>query len=122
MDAGKYARLQAWGGIFQLLRTQRKLSTLERMTLELLRQSSNDFDRCLHLFDYLSKLEEPTSTPDLAKALGLGNETLVQTLRALKEGGFEFKISVSTANWYEPLEIPPSSMLRYLITLRTRKT
>lgn len=121
MDADKYQRLKAWGGIFQQLRYQRTLSTLEKLTLSLLRQHSNDYDRCLRLFDHLLRLEQPLPTPDIAKDLGLSVQTLVQMLRALREGGFEFQISLSTANWYDRLEIPKSSMLRYLIEENNRQ-
>lgn len=122
MDARKYDRLKKWGGIFQQLRNQRTLSTGEKLMLELLAALGNDYDRCLQLFDFLQKIDEPIDTSSIAIALQIGKESMIQTLRALREGGFELEFYASTSNWYEPLKIPQSSMLQWLISKRVRSS
>ncbi len=121
MDEGKYYRLQKLGGIFQQLRNQQRLSTLEKLTLEVLEDINTDYLKCLNLFGIMANLTEATSTRDIAILFEVSPQTMTQTLRALKEGGFDFKITMSTANWYDPLIIPENSMLQYLINTKVLK-
>lgn len=122
MDSAKYQRIQKLGAIFYQLRHQKTLSTLDRLTLELLQEMSSDYDRCLDLFEFLTKIKvgETAETKAIAAAVGIGKETAVQTLRALREGGFKFEIETSTANHYRCLDLPKSSMLLYLIQRRKK--
>jgi biotin operon repressor len=93
MNKNTSDRYERIGAILAQISLQKKITPLERLTVQELWDSDQAFITGIRLVRLLDVSENPMTLREISDSLGMGYESVKVVVRSMKAGGFEFSES-----------------------------